>query len=110
MNKLTLIGLVFISLTAVFIIAFLVIPKELLLQTNLSNQQLNSQVSPAPEFEVLDQPVTVSDEQAEIQDDNTSSSQVSLIAVGDIMLARSVNTSMIRREDWKLTCSPNNAQ
>lgn len=101
MNKVALLGLIFGLLAILLLVALLVIPKEFLVQTNQSLWQTGSEAAPMPEYETLDQPVLVFDEQPQLQNQDGFSSEVKLIAVGDIMLARSVNTSMIRRGDWR---------
>ena len=101
MNKVALFIFVLISLAVVSLIAFIVIPEEYLTLSNQSTFENDLTDSQTAEFQFLDQPNIPLNEAEQAQSDDAESSQVELIAVGDIMLARSVNTSMIRRNDWK---------
>lgn len=90
MKKAFLLGLFLASIASMFLIFFALYESFKLSELPIVPQELVAEPTAAPL-------------QADISMENDSAKdpQIKLIAVGDIMLARSVNTSMIRLTDWR---------
>lgn len=90
-------GLLSVSIIIILLFGLLFIPNEQLIAIFPSLQKSVDTNQPVEFIQNLTYQTRSEQESYPI----TSENQLTLMAVGDVMLGRSVNTSMIRREDWR---------